>query len=209
MDGAELVEEVRDGKRTELDRLGSEKALIAATGASLGTEDVLGAAAAMKARARDTYGAWADDEADERAREAFAAAAEREDAHVDRIVERLPGEPTVGPGAVHEHLRDLDGAVARVAGGTVALPLVDARALLQVVNFFVNEADRANADLFREVRADTEGLVDEGAALLGEVCEDADDWERAREVATGTVQVAYDEYAGTLRGMGLDPRPVC
>jgi len=208
MDGAQLVEDVEDAKRTELDRLGSEKALIAATGASLETEDVLAAAAAMKGRARDTFDAWADDETDEHAREAFAAAAERESADFDRIVERMSGEPTVGPDAVHEHLRDLDETVARVAAGTVALPLTDARALLQVVNFFVNEADRANADLFREVRADAETLVDDGTSLLDDVCE-GDDWERAREAANATVQVAYDEYATVLREMGLDPKPVC
>jgi hypothetical protein len=31
----------------------------------------------------------------------------------------------------------------------------------------------------------------------------------ARKAGEDAVQVAYDDYAETLQGMGLDPKPVC
>ncbi len=210
MDGSELVEAVRASKATELDRLGKEKALIAATDANLATEAVLRAAAASECRAKRTFEGWAESETNDAAREAFERVAATEADHYDRVVAHLeepPEEPDPDP--LHGSLRDLERTVERVGAGLVGRPLASERTLLQVVNFFVNEADTAAADLFRDLREETREVSDEGAALLDELCSDDEDWVLARKAAEDAVQVAYDDYAETLQGMGLDPKPVC
>lgn len=210
MDGTELVETVRSATATELDRLGSEKALVAATDARLETDAVLEAAAGTEALARDTFRAWADDEGDERAREAFAAVAATEADHHAAVVAELDAEPDVPePDALHEHLRGLEGTAERVGAGLVGRSLASERSLLQFVNYFVNEGDAGRADLFRGFRGDTADLVDRGAALLDGVCETDDEWAAARAAAERAIELAYGEYASSLEEMGVDPKPVC
>jgi len=210
MDPEDFVDAVTDDRSTELDRLGSEKALVAETGASLEPDDVLAAAAAAERRAEHTFEQWAADAVDEQVREAFADATDSEHDHYERIAAELADPPTdPEPDALHGHLRALEDPVDRVAAGLVGRPLASARTLLQVVNLFVNEADRRRADLFREIRGDTEAMPEEGAALLADRCVTDDEWERARTAATAAVDVSYDEYADRLAGMGLDPEPVC
>ena len=212
MDGDTLVEAVRDRMATELDRLGSEKALVATTAAQLDREHVLSATLAAERRAAATFEAWAADEADADARAAFERVAATERDHAERIAALLDGPETgaeVAADPLHAHLRDLTATPERVAAGLVARPLVSSRSLLQVINFFVNEADESAADTVREFRAETDALVEDGAALLETCCESEADWERAVDAAAETVRVAYDEYAETLRGMGVDPAPVC
>ncbi|WP_135828242.1 rubrerythrin family protein [Halorussus halobius] len=217
MDADSFPAAVRESKATELDRLGSQQSLVALTDADLDAERVLRAAARSEATARETFAGWADAESDDAAREAFAALADREADHYERVVAELDGgggndevaavsDDGVDP--MHERLRDLDATVERAAG-LVGRSLVADRTLLQVVNFFVNEADERRADLFRDLRADTEGAVSTGAELLERSCEGEADRERARETAEAVVQVAYDDYAETLAGMGLDPKPIC
>jgi hypothetical protein len=41
------------------------------------------------------------------------------------------------------------------------------------------------------------------------VCETDADRETAEAVATYVVQLAYDDYADALAGMGVDPKPIC
>lgn len=214
MDADSFPEAVESAKATELDRLGSQQSLVALTDADLDAEAVLRAAARSEATARETFAEWAETESDAAAREAFADLADREDDHYERVVAELDGgddadgeDPDDPIDPMHESLRDLDDTVERAAG-LVGRSLVADRTLLQVVNFFVNEADRDRADLFRELREDTRESVSTGADLLARHAEDGD-WERARETAEAVVQVAYDDYAETLDGMGLDPKPVC
>jgi hypothetical protein len=210
MDGSELVEAVRTSKATELDRLGKEKALIAATDADLAAAAVLRAAAASERRAQRTFEGWAENESNDAAREAFERVAATEAEHYDLVAARLeepPEEPDPDP--LHASLRDLERTVERVGAGLVGRPLASERTLLQVVNFFVNEADTAAADLFRDLREETREVPGEGAALLDELCSDDEDWVLARKAGEDAVQVAYDDYAETLQGMGLDPKPVC
>ena len=57
MNGQALVEAVRDSQATELDRLGSDKYLVAATGADLERSPVLQSVAASAASGRDTFDA--------------------------------------------------------------------------------------------------------------------------------------------------------
>lgn len=207
MDGTSFVDQVREDNATALDRLGSEKALVATTEAALDTATVLETAAAAEARAAATFEAWADSEENDRARAAFTDAAEREREHYDRICDHGGVEASdPSADALHETLRAFDGAVERVAGGLVARPLVASRTLLQVINFFVNEADTTTAELFRDLRSETDEQVEVGAGVLEEIC---DDWDRATAAADETVETAYEEYAETLDGLGIDPKPVC
>lgn len=210
MDGAQFRDAVETEKRTELDRLGSNKLLVALTDAELTPERVLRAAADSENAAHHTFTAWAEDESDEQARDAFEAAAERERAHRERVLEELGTayDPADG-GALHEYLRGREGAVQRLAAGFVARGLVADQTHKQVVSFFVNEADEPRAELFRELRTETEASLERGLELLEARCDDETDWEDARAVATYTIQVAYDDYADALRGMGVDPKPIC
>jgi hypothetical protein len=212
MDGDTFVETVREQMRTELDRLGSEKALVAATAAQLTRERVLESTLAAERRAATTFEAWAEHEERPDTREAFERIAALERDHADRVGALLD-DPDVAadpdPDALHAHLRDVEGTPERVATGLVARPLVSSRSLLQVVNFFVNDADESAADVIRDLRSETDALVDDGAALLDTCCASDAEWDRALDAATETVAVAYDEYAERLRGMGVDPAPVC
>ncbi|UPV99227.1 rubrerythrin family protein [Halorussus gelatinilyticus] len=230
MDADAFPDAIRDAKATELDRLGSQQALVALTDADLDAERVLRAAAWSERTASETFAAWAESAGDAGGTDAtgvFAALADEERGHYDRVVAQLDRESDsadesdfadefdladesesgeVDP--MHEYLRDLDTTVERAAG-LVGRSLAGDRTQLQVVNFFVNEADERLADLFRDLRSDTQAGVETGADLLASHCEGEDDWERATEVAERTVQIAYDDYAETLEGMGLDPKPIC
>ena len=217
MDGETLIDDVREAKATRLDRLGGTKWLLAATGADLETGRVLRVAAESEAAAAETFEQWADDEEDDRVREAFASVAALERDHAARVEDHLDGkseaganlEPGAAPGALHEHLRSLDDTAKRVGAGLVGRPLVSDRTIVQVVSFFVNEADERRADLFRELRTETDDLLGKGATVLDGVCTADDDWERARAATAGTIDAAYDEFAGDLDAMGLDPRSIC
>jgi hypothetical protein len=80
------------------------------------------------------------------------------------------------------------------------------RLYLQVVSFFVNEADERSADVARELRTAASDL-DPAREALSALSED--ERVRARDAAVDAVGIAYEEYAETLAAMGLDPRPVC
>lgn len=210
MDAEEFVDGVEAATETELGRLGSQKLLVALTGADLDATTVLRAAAASEHAARETFEAWAADEADDAARAAFAEVAAQEAEHFERVVAELDGfEPPEEIDPMQAHLRGLDDTVARVAAGLVGRGLVGDRTHAQVVSFFINEADPSRTDLFRDLREETRAWVDRGADLLDAVCETDGDWNRAREAATAVVEVAYEEYAESLEGMGVDPKPIC
>jgi hypothetical protein len=218
MDGPSFREAVETACATELDRLGSNKLLVALTEAELTTPAVLSVAAASEAAASDTFAAWAADEVDEAARERFAAVAEREREHYERVLDSLRDtdpaaadafDPGEDPGPVHGYLRAREETVPRLAAGTVGRGLVSLRTHAQVIGFFINEADERRADLFRDLRGETETAMEEGLALLETRCEREEDWDRARASAEYVVTLAYDGYADALRGMGVDPRPVC
>ncbi|MFB6139226.1 MAG: rubrerythrin family protein [Halosimplex sp.] len=218
MDGQELVDALRDARATQLDRLGSDKYLVAATGADLERAPVLRVLAAEAASGRDTFSRWADEAVGDVAA-AFETAAERERQQFDRVVDSLAGLPDDGADATdaidgeadpaHRALRDCDDPVERVAAAFVGRPLVADRTRLQVVNFFVNEADEQRADLARDLRSEANGRLDEGVELLDSVCGGDSDWERADRAATNVIDAAYEAYVDSLEAMDVDPKPVC
>jgi hypothetical protein len=209
MHGEGFLERVAEAKSTQLDRLGSEKLLLALTDADLTERAVIEAAAASEHSARNTFEGWAETADEDRAREVFATVAEQEAEHYERVAEHLPEdfEPPDG-GPLHAHLRGQEDPIPRAAG-LVGRGLVSDRTHLQVISFFVNEGDSAKADLFRDLREETEDSLQSGLDLLETLCEDEADWEAAEGVASYGVQVAYDDYADALTGMGMDPKPIC
>ncbi len=207
MDANAFLDSVRESSRTELDRLGSEKALVAETAARLDRDHVLDAAAAAEARAAETFDLWAADEPNERAAAAFRDAAERERGHYRQVTE-LGGSADDPPAdALHDRLRGLDSTLPRVSAGLVGRPLVASRTLLQVINFLVNEGGTNAAETFRTLRSETDETAEHGAELTVELCDTG--IERATDAASEAIEVAYADYADTLEGMGVDPKPVC
>lgn len=191
---------VEDAAATQLDRLGSEKLLIALTDATLEEDAVRAATAAGEREGAAAFRAWADDEGDDAAAAAFddaaTAAAERAERLGDNAstVALFPLDPAA-----------YDGTAERVGAGLVGWPLVQARVHRGAISFFINEADEAAADAFREARSAVEALPAEGEGLLAEPTER----ERAREAAEAVVDDAYGAYAGALEALGIDPRPIC
>jgi hypothetical protein len=209
MNGAELVAAVREERATELDRLGSEKALVAVTGAQLEPGPVLSAPARLLAGAAATFADWAGT-TDGAAGEAFADVAATTTEHGDALLDLTDGVDADGdPPFVVDELRTAETTPERVAAGLVAYPMVAERLLLQVINFLVNEGDRSKADTVRDARSDLQAMVDDAADLLEAVCGNDGDWVTAQKAATDAVGTAYDEYATSLEEMGLDPKPVC
>jgi hypothetical protein len=227
MDAETFRKTLESDKRTQLDRLGSNKLLIALTDATLETDAVLRAAADSENAAHTTFAEWAESEAHEAAAEAFAWTRDREAEHRERVLESLAEEvredaetegddtsatdvydPADG-GTMHTYLRERDDAVERVAAGLVARPLVSTRTHTQIISFFVNEADRTRADLFRDLKTETREELQRGLELLDDLCDDDEDWERARMVAEYVIQIAYDDYSDALDGLGIDVKPVC
>ena len=200
MDAADTIAAVEDATTTERARLGSDKLLIATTGATLESDEVWRSAATREAGVADALEHWAD-EADGPVAAAFADAATAAADRRDRI-EATPAEPD----ALSAHLQSAEGVAERVGAGLVAAPLVLDRLYLQVVSFFVNEADAGSADVARELRS---GASDLGPAKAALAALDESGRERARDAAVEAVEVAYGEYATALESMGLDPRPVC
>jgi hypothetical protein len=210
MNDEQLIATVREACATELERLGKEKALIATTQASLNRIDVLQAAAMAEARAQTTFELWATTESNTSAREAFETAAVTEADHRTQISDLLDEpieEPDMDP--LHRYLAELESTPERVGAGLVGRPMAAERTLLQVVNFFLNEADSTTTDEFRAIRGETQAMITTGASLLETICDDAADWVVAQQAAESAIGTVYDDYAETLSGMGLDPKPVC
>lgn len=194
-----LADQVRAANETELDRLGSEKALLALTDAHLDTTTVLERTGAALASAQ---GGLADLASDAEAEAVATAVTDARDALAaarDRVADSLDGEVPADSAFL---ALDAGTDAERVGAGLVGLPLVLDRLLLQCVSFFVNEADTTRADLFRELRDATDAILD-SAADLGV------DEQAARTAASTVVVAAYEEYASRLDRMGFDPKPIC
>jgi len=198
MDADDIIAAVEDTTTTERSRLGSDKALIAATGATLETDAVWRAVATREAGIASALDAWTADGA---VADAFEQAGDEATERADRV-DATSGEPD----ALAAHLGTVEGTAARVGAGLVAVALVLDRFYLQVVNFFINEADERSADVARDLR---HGASDLDAARTALSALDEQERDVAREAAVEAVGVAYDEYASALESMGLDPKPVC
>lgn len=191
-----IEDHVRAEAATELERLGSDRGLIALTDADLSAETIRERIANVLAELADVFEHWASEENDP-----FQAAAtdvrELADTVADETVEPATDHPLVA------HLRSVDGHAERVGAGLVGASIVLDGWALQGVSFFVNEADRTGADEFRDVRSGLDTLAERGEAVIG------DERETAVAAALELVDVVYADYVETLDGLGLDPKTVC
>lgn len=208
MDAETFRAELESDRQTQLRRLDSESLLFALTDGEPTPAAVLRAAADSEHAAHVTFREWAATaELDTQA--LFAWTADREADHRERVCDALDAthDPADG-GTLHTYLRERERPVERVAAGLVARPLVSERTHSRMIAFFADETtDRADAraELFRALRRETAEELQRGLDALDALCATPDDWERARMVAGYTVQVAYDDYADTLAGLGESP----
>jgi hypothetical protein len=204
-DGESLLARLRETEETPLSRLGSSKALYAVTDGEMTGEAVRAAAADDAAAAATLFDAWAA-ETTGPAADVFADAAARAADHHD-VVTHDGHQPSEGL-PLYDHLATLDGDLDRAAG-LLGRAVVVGKRLEQTVGFFVGDADPQTADEMRELRADLDAERADAVALLGAVCAEPADWERAHETAAGVVGVAYDDYVERLEAMGVKPKNVC
>ena len=208
MDADDFPARVEADRQTELDRLGSSKRLVALTAATLEDGAVLETAAASEAAAAALFADWSKRATGETA-ETFETFADRERDHYDRVTAAVDdGDVDAEPGALHDYLRDLDTTVER-AGGIVGRGLVAERTLTQCIGYFVNQADETRADLFRDLKTETQSDTEEAVSLLANAAESDAGWERALEAALGAIDAAYEEYVDALEAMGVNAKSVC
>jgi rubrerythrin len=205
----EFTEAVREANRTALSRLGSSKALFADTRGDMDTDAVLRAAADAEHHAAETYAAWAESESNPAAAEAFETTAEEEHEHYETVAGKLDEHDSDGePSAIQAYLRTLEDTAERL-GGFVGRTLAAEKSKGQTTGFFVGQADPQTAQVFRDMGEDLDAQLERALSLLGEVCADDEDWERAENAASEAIQAAYEEYTERLEGMGVNPKPVC
>jgi len=206
MNGQTLVERVREEKRTELERLKSDKALIAATEAALEPSTVLAVVVETERTLEQVYEEWAERAATDEAADAFADAAASAGENADRLAAELDDLPEARDLTAP---LDVDVTLEAVAGSLVGQSLVLDGTLLQTINYFVNEADERRADLLRDVRTSVNARLNDGAIALNGLCENDAEWTQAETTVRNVVDAAYADYAETLGAMGIDPKPVC
>lgn len=211
MDGTGFVDRLESELTTEMNRYGSQKLLLALTAADLERDPVLQVAATEMTAAHELYEAWAADSSSSTVADAMAAAGDRQRTHRSRLSDELDFDPemTDDRPPVYEALRECTTPIERTAAGLVALPMLRSRMYTQIIGFFINEAATRPTDLFREFKTETETAITDGESLLVELCGDDATWTTAETAATTTIETAYEDYAATLEGMGLDPRPIC
>lgn len=208
MNSDEFVEAVRKANETALSRLGSSKSLYAATDGEMDSDEVFRAAADSEYAAARTFDGWADDEDDEDASELFSHLADVENDHYERVSGKVDDHEPGDTPALHEYLRELDDTRERL-GGFVGRTLASEKSKEQMTGFFTGQADPKTAQLFRDLKGDLGDQLDDTLALLDDLCESDEDWETAKEAASGAITAAYDEYTESLESMGVNPKPVC
>ena len=208
MDAETFLDSVGDEEYTAIERLGSDKALIAATDATLEAAVVLRVVAATEQALHDTTTEWAETAENTAARDLFervaTAAADRHETLVIELDDESVPSAETFPVADVAVADDVERVAALVGQAVVAQ-----RTLLQAVNFFVNEADERRAGLLRDQRSAAGDRADDGAATLESLCTDDGDWERALDTACDVVDAAYGTYVSRLDAMGVDPKPIC
>ncbi|MFB6310389.1 MAG: hypothetical protein ABEH64_04310 [Salinirussus sp.] len=197
------VDRVEKAMETELSRLGSEKLLLAATGADIRDATVAGVLAATLAVGAENCIAWADATDDSTLSALLMDAGECYREIRSETLEAWPdaedsADPLVNPTDPGEDSR-------RIGIGLLGLPILLDRLLLQAVSYHVNEANTTAADRLREFRTSIRELSDGAADNL----EDEAVEEPAVESAGAVIEAAYERYADRLEAMGLDPKPLC
>jgi hypothetical protein len=200
---SDVVDDLESSYRTELSRLGSSKALYAATGGEMENDVLLDVLAAKAAASHNAVATWADDGGPHA--DLFADAAGTFAAQLDDLEDR-GGAPDGDPGPVYDAMATLDTPPERL-GGLLGHAIVSRALLDQVVGFFVGNADPGAADDFRTVRDAATDRVERAADALEAL--DGADRDVATVAAERVVEAAYEDYVDRLEAMGVNPKPVC
>ncbi|MFB6096036.1 MAG: rubrerythrin family protein [Haloferacaceae archaeon] len=205
MNGPAFRRAVADAAADALADFASDRLLPALAGDEVTRERLLRAMADSEHAAHGTFRRWADDEPDPDARATFEAVARQEADHRDRVLAVLdePYEPADG-GPLHTYLRSRSDTVQRLAAGLVARPLVSVASYGRLIEHFESEGDADAVTLARDLRAETDEIVEDGLAHLEERCDDEADWERGRLAAEYAVRVAHDDFEDGLRSAGVE-----
>ncbi|MFB6189841.1 MAG: transcription antitermination protein [Halapricum sp.] len=172
----------------------SDRGLIALTDADLSEAAIRERFAGLLASVASVYERWAGDaftQAATTTRELAASIASGD-------IEPTKDHPLIAA------LEGIGGEAERVGAGLIGVGLVLDGWALQCVSFFVNEADEAAADEFREVRSALESI-----RAAGEKAVESEQRAAAVAAALDIVTVTYEDYVETLDGLGLDPKTVC
>jgi len=196
-----IADAVRADRAMKLERLGSDRGLLAVTDADLTDETVRERLAATDAAVAAVLDDWAA-AADDPAASAFASAAETKREHVADLDADALDAPDPGADPIAATLSGIDGIDARFGAGLVGYPLVADGRYLQAVNLFVNEADETSADQFRTIRSETADLIDRGESMV-------DNAGATTTAALDVVDAAYEAYVDSLDALGIDPKTVC
>mgnify|MGYP000459968552 CR=1 FL=1 len=191
-----IEDRVRAEAATELERLGSDRGLIALTDADLSAVTIRSRLAGVLVGVGTVYERWASED------DVFATAAESA-----RGLAETAAPHDVDPATDHPIVTFLDGVddrTARVGAGLVGVSLVLNGWALQGVSFFVNEADETAADDFRKIRTGLDDLLAAGEDTVAD-----DERAVAVDAALDLIATAYEDYVETLDGLGLDPKTVC
>lgn len=205
----ELEAAVRDDNETALSRLGSSKALYAATGGEMNADEVLRAAADAEHTAANTFADWADTESNTDAAAVFEGLATDERDHADQVLAKLDDyDPQDDPSGMQAELRQLDDTIERT-GGLLGRIIATEKSKTQLSGFFTGQADPTTANLFRGLKSDLDDQLDAVHDLLQDLCETDEDWDTAKRAADDAIQAAYEDYTERLEDMGVNPKPVC
>lgn len=206
MDATEFQSHLEAEFETELSRLGSSKALYAITAGEMDTETVLAGIADRLQTATTTVQTWLD--TDQSPAE-LSTVVEQLQEQSDRIIDASSQDaPDETPSALDDYLRDQEDSIGKLAG-LVAWSMVQERTYSQAVGFFVGNADRSLADLFRDLRDDVSDLTESALDQLADACESEADWDHATSVAGNSIEHAYAHYVDVLEDMGIKVKPVC
>jgi len=199
MDVDELREAVVADHADDLALLGSSDLLVALSGGDPRPDALLRAALTSEYAARETFRAWADDAVDPALARTYEAVATQEDDHYRRVRAAIDGDVDPDPpeeaGPMHAYLRSRDDPIHRVAGGMVGRTLVSLRTHGRLIDCFADDPEREA--LFRDLRDETAGCLDDGLAAL-DARAPPDDWDAAAAVAGYTIRLAADDLRDAL-----------
>lgn len=202
MNGDDLARELRNDHETEFSRLGSSKAMYALTDGDMDGDSVRAAAATDALAFAAVLEGWSGTDTTAALHSDLAAAARDHATAVDDDPS-LDEEPPL-----YDELAGFDTTPARL-GGLLGRYLVVSEYASQMVGFFVGDADPTAAADFRELRSELDAEHHRVVDALDSTCTTADEWAAARDASETLIDVAYDDYVGTLESMGIKPKNVC
>ncbi len=206
MEAEELVENIEVEKKTELSRLNSSKNLLAQTDGEIDVENILKETINSENSAIKTFQAWKKSEKNSEIKENLNDFESIEKGHLKKVEKEINNRYSpIDNSSLHEYMRSLEATQERL-GALIGRSLVSDNTLKQTTVFFVGRGEEKRADIFREMRKDNKEILDKTKKMLNKTCKD---WGIPERTAKKTIDIVYSNYAETLEGLGINPKPVC